>query len=578
MFVRGLLVVGTFIRMHPGPFAIAVAGAAIYSVATVATAYVFGRVADDVILPAFSSEGVDRGRVWAAAAAIVGVAVVRSIGVVFRRFFAGMHGARVQATLRERIVDRYRALPLAYHRAQPTGELLAHAEADVMAATEALHPLPFSTAAVMLTTIALISLLLTDPFLAMIGFLMLPVLAFLNRLFGHVMEPPATRAQDRVGEVSALAHESFDGALMVKTLGREAAEVQRMRSKVDELLRERLHMGRINSTFTPAFSAIPVLGSVVLIGVGAWRVSNGDISIGTLVQFVSLFQLLAFPMGVIGYFLWGLPRSVVGDARIRMVLNTRDDIPATTESLDVPDGPLSISARDVSFWFGDNRVLDRVSFEVEPNEAVAIVGPTGAGKSTLAELLVRLADPTYGSIRVGGVDLRHMTTTGLQEIATIVFQESFLFATTVRDNIALDGGGSDDEVEWAARLAQAHDFIKHLPAGYDTVVGERGVTLSGGQRQRVALARALVRRPRAIVLDDATSAVDPTIEAAILNGLRSELDATLIVIAYRASTVAMADRVLFLEHGRIGASGTHAELLRYAPYEAMLRAYERGAA
>ena len=469
--MRGLRVVGAYIRMHPAPFAIAVTGAAVYSAATVATAYVLGRVTDEVILPAFDGGEVDSSRAWTGGAVIVGVAILRSIGVVFRRYFAGMHGARVQATLRERVVDRYRALPLAYHRAEPTGELLAHAEADVMAATDALHPLPFSTAVVMLVTIALVSLLLTDPFLAMIGFLMLPVLAFLNRLFGYLMEPPTTRAQDRVGEISALAHESFDGALMVKTLGREQAEVERMKSKVGELLEERVEVGRVTATFTPAFNAVPVLGSIVLIGVGAWRVSNGEISTGTLVQFVSLFQLLAFPMQVIGYLLWGLPRTVVGDARIRSVLQTRGDMPAATESLDIPAGPLSISVRDVSFWYGDNKVLDGVSMEIEPNEAVAIVGSTGSGKSTLAELLVRLADPTYGSIRMGGVDLRHMSTDGLQGIATVVLQESFLFAASVRENIALDGGATDEDIEWAARTAQAHDFIEHLPGGYETVVG-----------------------------------------------------------------------------------------------------------
>ncbi|MBA2426312.1 MAG: ATP-binding cassette domain-containing protein, partial [Actinobacteria bacterium] len=242
-------------------------------------------------------------------------------------------------------------------------------------------------------------------------------------------------------------------------------------------------------------------------------------------------------------------------------------------------GALGVSVRKLSFSFGGGRrVLDDLSVEVAANESVALVGSTGAGKTTLAQLLVRLADPDLGSIRLGGVDLRHLDAAELRRAASIVFQDSFLFATSVRDNITLGMDATDVEVHRAAGLAQAHNFISSLPQGYATVVGERGVTLSGGQRQRVALARALLRRPRLLVLDDATSSVDPTVEAAILSGLRREVATTLVVIAYRVSTISLADRVLFLEHGKFVADGPHQQLLAYPSYEAMVRAYERGAA
>ncbi len=230
----------------------------------------------------------------------------------------------------------------------------------------------------------------------------------------------------------------------------------------------------------------------------------------------------------------------------------------------------------VSYTYGDLRVLDGVSLRIGANESVAIVGPTGVGKSTLAQLLVRLDDPDEGEVLVGGVNLRDADAASLRDATAIVFQESFLFAASIRDNIALDTGARADEVEQAARIAQADRFIRALPRGYDTVVGERGHTLSGGQRQRVALARALVRQPRLLILDDATSAVDPTIEAEILGALRRELRTTLVVVAYRLSTIRLADRILYLEDGRLRASGSHEELLATMPgYAAMIRAYER---
>jgi ATP-binding cassette subfamily B protein len=223
------------------------------------------------------------------------------------------------------------------------------------------------------------------------------------------------------------------------------------------------------------------------------------------------------------------------------------------------------------------RVLDEVTFHVQAEESVALVGPTGVGKSTLAQLLVRLDDPTAGEILLGGVNLRHIDAGSLHRAASMVFQDSFLFANTVAENIALDSDAPRDEIERAATVAQADRFIRALPKGFDTVLGERGHTLSGGERQRVSLARALVRRPRVLILDDATSAVDPTIEAEILAGLREELQTTLIVIAYRLSTIRLADRVLYLDRGRIRASGSHDELLQDEPgYAAMVRAYERG--
>jgi ATP-binding cassette subfamily B protein len=574
IFLQGMRLVRTYVRLHPRPFWISVAGALLFAVSSLELTRAIADATNNALAPAFDGNLV-ASDVWWSVVALMVWGCLRALGIMVRRYFSGVAGERVMATLRSDVSDRYRDLQLQYHRETPTGELLAHMEADVKAAVDVFWPVPFAVGVVALVLLAIVQMLQVDAWLAVVGLMLFPALALMNRSFARRMEEPARLAQEDIGVVSAVAHESIDGALVVKTLGRESIETGRLEDAARTLRDDRVRGGYVRATFEAALDALPTFATVLLMAVGAWRIHQGAINVGDLVGFVALFGLLSWPMRFIGWILAELPRAVVGWDRLQTVFAEQVTLTPPATPVPLPDGPLGVQVKDVRFVYDGVPVLDGVSFDIEAGESVAIVGPTGVGKSTLAQLLVRLADPDEGTVSVGGVDVRDADPLDLRRAASIVFQESFLFAARVKDNIALDESIDDTEVVRSAMIASADRFIRELPNGYDTVVGERGHTLSGGQRQRVALARALARAPRILILDDATSSVDPTIEADILGALRRELDTTLIVVAYRLSTIRLADRVIFLEHGRVAGTGTHEELLATQPgYAAIIRAYE----
>lgn len=533
-----------------------------------------GRITDNVFEPALRRGQVATSTVWWTAAAVVMIAALRSVGVVTRRYYAAVTSRRMQVTLRSLITDHYLHAPLSFHRSHPTGELMAHADTDVEVAAEVINPLPFSLGLVLLIIFSVAALLIADPILAIVGLAIFPAMAALNRYYTKRVELPAEQTQQRIGDVSSIAHESYDGALVVKTLGLEAHEVARLSVAAHSLRDARLKVGALRSMFEPTLDALPNLGVIAILSIGGWRISTGALTTGELVQVMALFTLLSFPMRVVGFLLEELPRSVVALGRVDAVLATpRASTPSNPQTL--PNEPLSVQFDDVRFSFLDGEpVLQGCSFTLAPGEIVALVGATGSGKSTLCELMVGLLDVDSGSVTIGGLAVETIDAESLHSNAALVFQESFLFADSLAENLTL-GEVPVAEAADAVRLAQADRFITKLPSGYDTVLGERGVTLSGGQRQRAALARALVRRPRLLILDDATSAVDPSVEARILDGLKAELDTTALIVAHRVSTIALADRVLFLRDGAIVATGPHDHLVATEPdYAAMVQAYE----
>ncbi|MFJ8686993.1 ABC transporter ATP-binding protein [Micromonospora wenchangensis] len=586
---RGLWVLGRAIREQPRIFAVAVAGSVLFGGLVIASAYVVGAVVGDVVVPAVEAGAVGTGTVALAAVALFGISVLRVVGIFGRRLGAGYMQFRLQAAYRRRVTRRYLDLPLSWHHRNATGTLLSNANSDVEAAWYPIAPLPFAVGTLVMLVGAVGSLFVTDWALALVGLAVFPALFALNVVYSRRMAPRQARAQRLRAEVSGIAHESFDGALVVKTMGREAQETARFAGRARELRDSLIAVGRLRGVFDPLLETLPSLGTLAVLVVGTVRLRQGAITVTELVSVAFLFTVLAFPVRAIGWVLAELPRSVAGWDRVSRVLDATGEMPYGDGTLDDGGGPATLAFDGVHFGYEPAeahlpgaQVLGEVAFTVPAGRTVALVGPTGSGKSTIASLAVRLVDPDAGTVTLDGVDVRRLTAASLASTAALVAQVPFVFDDTVRANISLDRPGIGDDDVWAAlRLAEADGFVAALPDGLDTMVGERGTSLSGGQRQRLTLARALAGRPRLLVLDDATSAVDPRVEAAILAGLRAPAPgqpaaASILVVAYRRATIALADEVIYLEQGRVLARGTHAELLATVPgYVDLVTAYEQ---
>lgn len=578
---EGLRLVGGFARARPLPFSLAVLGAALFAGAIIAASQVIGWATDRLILPVLGAGEPLEGRLLPVVGAILGVAVWKAAAIILRRNAAGFLQFKTQQDVREQLIEHQLELELSWFGRQSMGDLLAIADNDARQATGVLAPFPYASGVSLLIVGTIVLLFLIDPWLGLTGLIGLTIVTFIEVKAAVTVYPAWEGIQAQVGEVSGVAHESFDGAVTVKALGREEYEIERLSRASEDLANQIAAVNVQWETYRVLITSMMPAISLTLLVVGAFRVDVGAVTPGDVVSGLYLLGLLAFPVQLIAFVLFDMAASIPAHRRLESVLEVDEAVPYGTERAAAASGPAPVAGEEISFGYTpEATVLDSVALDIPAGRTVAVVGPTGSGKSTLTLLLARLWDPGSGRIRIDGRDLRSFARHELPREVAFVSQNSFLFDDTVAGNITLGDDYRDEAIEDAARMAGAHDFILELPDGYDTRIGERGASLSGGQRQRVALARALIRRPRLLILDDATSAVDPSVEAQILRRLRSaDLPSTVVLVAYRPSSIRLADEVVFVDDGRIVAQGAHEDLMATQPgYARLVRAYEEDAA
>lgn len=577
---RGVRVLGIGIGRQKALFSLAIAFSVLFGAMTVADAWVLGWATDHVIRPSFEDGDVATGALVTGTLFFIGVALLRMIGVVGRRLVGGIVYYRLVAGDRRRVTRKYLRLPVSWHQAHPTGQLLSNANADVEAIWAVFMPLPMAIGVIAMLVVAIVTMLAADPVLTLVGLVVFPLLFVLNVVYQRRQGPRMAQAQSLRGDVSSVAHESFDGALVVKSLGREDEETARFAAASEQLRDANISVGRTRAVFEPVLEALPSIGVLLVVLLGIGRVESGATAPGDVVTIAYLFTIVAMPVRAIGWVLAELPRTVVGWDRVRGVLDDPTRFPYGPAGLP-GTGPVGLRTEGLGFSYEPGEpVLADLDLEVAPGSVTAVVGSTGSGKSTLASLVTRLVDADEGRVLLDGHPAAEIDHAALSAAVSLVPQATFLFDDTVRSNITLDAD-IDDETVWdVLRTVQADRFVSALPHGLDTELGERGTSLSGGQRQRLSLARALVRAPRLLVLDDATSALDPAVEQRILRALaeksQGEGGPTVLVVAYRKATIALADQVVHLADGRIADRGTHAELReRSAAYRDLVDAYDQ---
>jgi ABC-type multidrug transport system fused ATPase/permease subunit len=503
------------------------------------------------------------------ALAIVGAGILRLGLTLVRRLIAGKVSVAVEFDLRAVFYRHLQALELGFFDSQQTGQLMSRATIDLQSIRFFLgYGLVFLTQNALTLVLASAVMFALKPDLAALALIPVPFVVLSAMRYNRRSRPAVQEIQQRLAELTGEVEEGISGIRIVKAFARERFMLDRFRRSVGRVFDQEIYSTRLQAFYSPMLGFLPSLGLAVVLLVGGRQVIHGSLSLGNFTAFYAYLIMLTGPMRLLGMSLGMAQRAVASGNRLFEILDREPRIESPPDAPPLPDGPGRVELRGVSLAYnGGAPALEDIELTVEAGRTVALVGPTGAGKTSLVALLARLYDPSRGAVLIDGADLRSVDVRSLRSHVAFVADDSFLFSATVAENIAYARpDATREEIELAAKRAQAHGFIERFPDGYDTLVGERGLTLSGGQRQRVAIARALLVDPRILILDDATSSVDAQTEAAIKRGLRDAMAGrTTFIVAHRMSTISLADEIVVMDGGRIVDRGGHEELVERCP-------------
>ena len=540
-------------------FLVAIITALMWSGLVVVQPYLIKRIIDDSIIPNRPALMVT----FLSFLLLAGYIKALSIGV--RRYFGMQVSYNVEADIRNNIFGHMQKLDFSFHDRVPTGELMARGTGDASQVRMAFAIAPLATANIVLLFVLSATLLNISLLLGGLILFSIPLILSMASKFAAKAISISTKVQESQAAMTTEVEELLGGIRVVKAFGKEDSASDKVDKATDGIFNTSMELLKLRSTFVPLFELIPMAVSMLVLLVGGYITINGLISLGDFVAFTQYIILLVWPLRITAWFLSEIPRSVAASNRILDLLEEKPNIIESNKLENLPsNGKGEITYEGVKFRYGQDTVFEDITFTIQPGKTVAIVGATGSGKSTLAYLLPRLYEPSSGSIKIDGVDIRNIELEELRKNISIAFEESFLFSNTAEENITIGSDVLDEEsIKRASSIAQADDFISELPEGYETKVGERGYGLSGGQRQRVALARAIIRKPRILILDDAMSAVDASTEEEIRQQLKTVMDAsTTLIITNRVPTIEMCDEIIFIEDGRVKAQGSHENLKR----------------